>query len=286
MLALDRPKGLLEMLLTYARAFAVIAASIEFNRGQINGLMLTQNYQPIDLKHPVGENTDSALALLSEWCATIPSLNPVCDPIARTRKKIQNGELPLVLHNELESLQNRIFDELRGHYYYPVTQAYAATYANPSPFGEDVYNRFPSARIDIANAGKCIVLGQGTAGVFHLMRVMEVALKVMARKLGIPYAPSWESYINQINKNISQPHGQKPIAWKKLEPIFKEIIGDLTAIKTAWRNPTMHITNEYDVGKATNIYQAVMVLMQRMAEAKFRETGKPIAVKVALAAMP
>ena len=44
--------------------------------------------------------------------------------------------------------------------------------------------------------------------VFHLMRVMEAGLKATAGSLGIPYAPSWESYLKQIG-------GKLEIEWKK-----------------------------------------------------------------------
>ena len=59
-------------------------------------------------------------------------------------------------------------------------------------------DKLPSAIPDIEDAGKCLACGNGTATVFHSMRVMEVSLKSFARLLDIPYAPSWESYITKI----------------------------------------------------------------------------------------
>ena len=118
------------------------------------------------------------------------------------------------------------------------------------------------------------------------MRVMEVALKVIGRDLGIPYAPSWEAYIRQIDAKISEKHAQKAPAWKRKEPFYKEVLGDLVAVKVAWRNPTMHIVNEYGTDKATTIYNAVMALMQRLADKGLKERGRPVAVSVALASEP
>lgn len=226
-------RGLLEMLLTYARAFATVAASLEFNRGQINGQMLLGNFDAIKSDLPLGEATLSSLLALKDLCAQIPSLNPVLDPIERVETKLANGVMPLILHNELEALQHRVLDELKRHYYYPVTEAYASLYANPAPWGEAVYNNFPSARLDIQNAARCIILGQATAGVFHLMRVMEVGLKVLGREAGIPYAPSWEAYLSQLNAKFAASHKGKPVVWKRKEPLLKELCGDLTAVKIA-----------------------------------------------------
>lgn len=39
-------------------------------------------------------------------------------------------------------------------------------------FGQPVEHAFPSAIDDIEDAGKCLALGQGTACVMHLMRVL------------------------------------------------------------------------------------------------------------------
>jgi hypothetical protein len=284
MISAQRVGGLLEMLLTYARAFAMLAANVEFSRGQVNGYMLQGNFNPINAQDVIGQSAIASLQQLREICAAIPILATVADPIDRTVQKINSGVLPLVLHNELEAIQNRVFDELKKLYYYPVTEQYAAVYSNAAPFGEQVYNAFPSARIDIQNAGRCIILGQGTAGVFHLMRVMEVALKVLGRDLGIPYAPSWESYIRQITNRIEEQHPKKPPKWKRKEPFYKDILADLVAIKHAWRNPTMHIVNEYSQEMATPVYTAVMVMMQRMAEEGMKERGKAVAITVALAA--
>ena len=116
------------------------------------------------------------------------------------------------------------------------------------------------------------------------MRVMEVALKVLGRDLGISYAPSWEFYIRQITKLIEQPHGDKPPSWRRKEAFYKEVMADLVAIKYAWRNPTMHIVDEFDVDRAAKVYGAIESLIKHLAEKGLKEKGKPVAVTVALAA--
>lgn len=187
---LQRVVSLLDMLLTYARAFAVTVASVEFERGRIMGQMISGNYDQLPTDAPIFLGTKSALQNARDLCADIPSLNSVCHQIDRITQKMDHGVLPLVLHTDLESLQNRIMDELRLHHYCPVTAASAALYDNKAPIGDAVYDAFPSARNDICGAARCVVLGEGTAAVFHAMRVMEVGLRVLGRKLGIPYAPS------------------------------------------------------------------------------------------------
>lgn len=132
-------------------------------------------------------------------------------------------------------------------------------------FGTEVSDRFPFAVDDIAEAGKCLATERGTAAVFHLMRIMEVGLKDLAGALGIPYAPSWESYIRQISDRIATKHASKVKKWKKQEPFFRDVLGDLQAVKTSWRNPTMHVVKKYTPDEAEDIYRAVRTFMQRLA---------------------
>lgn len=269
-------------LLTYARAFAILSASLEYVRGQVVAQIAAQNYDHINDQVPLGLEYVAALEVTHSLCANIPSLNKVATQIERLREKIKNPILPIVVANDIENLQHQIHDHLRDHYYYAVTPASAALYSEPAPFGAEVFERFPSAIQDLQDAGKCLALDQGTATVFHLMRVMEVGLKVLSRELDIPYAPSWESHLSQIQTKIGERHASKSRTWKKKEPIFKEMAGDLTAIKLCWRNPTMHIVRSYEPGEAREIFMAVQRFMQRMAS-QFKEKGRPIAISVGLA---
>jgi hypothetical protein len=269
--------SLWDMLLTYARAFAITSASLEFVRGQITAAMAAGNHLPINDQVPLGKAVINALDQTAQLCTTIPSLNPVNFEIERLKTKLANPVMPSVLENDLEHLQHRIHDELRSHFYYAVTAPYAEAYNSPSPFGEDVFNRFPSAIRDSQDAAKCLALGQGTAAVFHLMRVMEVALRILGKDLNIGYQPSWDAHLRKIGEKLDEKHAKLTPAQKRKKTIYRDIQGDLTAVKLAWRNPTMHIARFYDFAEADQIFGAVRALMQRMAK-NFREKGKPIAI--------
>lgn len=99
----------------------------------------------------------------------------------------------------------------------------------------------------------------------HLMRVMEVGLKALAKALKIPYAPNWESYLFQIQTKIAAKHKTKGVQWKRDEKFYRDISGDLLTIKQAWRNPSMHIDRRYTVDEAEEIFRAVRALMTRLA---------------------
>ena len=138
-------------------------------------------------------------------------------------------------------------------------------YTSSAMFGHEVADKLPSAIPDIEDAGKCLACGQGTAAVFHSMRVMEASLKSFAMLLDIPYAPSWESYIKQIEAKINEKHKSKSIEWKRDEAFFRDILGNLQTIKISWRNPTMHIVRRYSEDEAEEIFIAVKSFVKRLA---------------------
>jgi len=169
------------------------------------------------------------------------------------------------LLEQLNSVANSIEAELTTVTYFRLDHDGAKYFNNAQPFGEEVTTRFEFAIQDIEEAAKCLALSRGTAAVYHLMRIMELGLKALAQPLGIPYAPSWESYIKQITDKVTQQHSTKGVNWKKDEPFFKEILGDLQAVKIAWRNPTMHIVRHYTPDEAEDIFRAVRGFMKRLA---------------------
>ena len=156
-------------------------------------------------------------------------------------------------------LSLRIFLALRPEhviFYEPITP----------PFGQDIFDKFPSAIDDLLEASNCIAVERNTAAVFHLMRVMESGLKVLASALDIPYAPSWESYLKQINAVLTTDWNKLPRDVQLRKPFYQELSGDLQAIKISWRNPTMHIVRSYGPDEALRIFDCVKAFMIRLAE--------------------
>lgn len=168
---------------------------------------------------------------------------------------------------EIRALRQDIIDDLEEMNFYLLKQDHISLYESAEPlFGEEVFRRFGIANDDIAEAGKCLAMGRSTAAVFHLMRVTEAGLKALGKELGIPYAPSWESYTRQLD-SLLDPANYKKLSADKLakRDFYAEVLGDITAVKRAWRNPTMHIVRSFDAEQAKLIFEATRSLMQHLA---------------------
>jgi hypothetical protein len=261
------------MLMNYAEAFTIISADIEKARCQL----LVEAYQnaqtTLTPDHPRILTLKEVIVRLLGTCNQVPDLDRMQGPIGRLLYTLDSGTDPAAVHHQLDHLQLQLFDELGRLKLYLVPAHMVEFYEEEMPFGETVFDRFPSAVPDTRNAGRCLALGQPTACMFHLMRVMERGLAAYAAKLGIPYAPSWESYIRQLDKQFSVEWNTKTKSWKAIEPFHKEILGDLIAVKTAWRNPTVHIVNDYDAEEGERAYHAVRGFMQKLAK-RVGEAGR------------
>jgi hypothetical protein len=199
---------------------------------------------------------------LTESRITLPSVKAQANRILTS---VKNGEGPKAVAGSVRELKIRMKDELNDREFLYVPPAMVKFYKDAALFGKDVNDRFPMAIDDIEEAGKCLALGQGTACVLHTMRIIEVGLKALGNALNIPYAPSWESYLNQISANIAKKHKTKAAKWKRDEKFYRDLSGDLLIVKQAWRNPTMHVDRKYSAEEAEQIFTAAKSFMVRLA---------------------
>ena len=250
--------SLWEMLKTYAADFVLWANIISDQMNMVGVEVSDHNARRVDDEwieknlHP--RLKDNGIAL--------PATNAQG---ARWQAAVANNPHDPSLPQVIAEFRSRMEDELNGHRFYYVRPDLVWYYDEKQPFGLAVPAAFYLLDDEVHDAGKCLALGQGTACVFHLMRVMEAALKRLAKELGIPYAPSWEAYIKQITAKIGEKHKSKSVKWRRQEPFFRDALGDLQAIKIAWRNPTMHVVRRYSVSEAKQVYGTVQHFMNRFA---------------------
>ena len=130
-----------------------------------------------------------------------------------------------------------------------------------------MYKAFPTTDFDIEGAGKCIAFGQGTACVFHLMRVMEVGLRVLGDALNLPSTSNrnWDDILNKADKEVKTRRTDQSPEWQADEVFFSSAVAHLRSVKTAWRNPTMHIEAKYTEEEAEDIWNHVASFMRHLS---------------------
>lgn len=139
-------------------------------------------------------------------------------------------------------------------------------------FGNEVSQSFPSAAPEIKAAGNCLSIGLDTACIFHLMRVIELGLRALAKKLKVKFKNSpveyltWEKIIPAIDSEIAKLN-QTSKGKKKSETLafYHGLVGEFNAFKDVWRNNTMHTRCTYDEHQALSAFNHVKGFMQRLA---------------------
>jgi len=204
------------------------------------------------------------------------------------------------LNGQLKALRRAIEDELWMNVFMFIPRDQASFYegnrassymikhrANEAPsdidmlFGQKVNDNFPGARGDINEAGNCYASGRNTACAFHLTRVLERGLFVLAQdaslfgltnpalQIGVKDAAleTWETLINKVESAITniqkvQRSGQKI---RTLE-LYSGAAMHFRYFKDHWRNPISHSRASYDEPQAHSGMTKVREFMKYLAE--------------------
>jgi hypothetical protein len=172
-----------------------------------------------------------------------------------------------ILHQKLVALNNVLRDEFISRKVIVISLDAEKLYAPLTPvFGAEVETKFSGQSEDIGEAGKCIALGRYTASVFHLMRAMESALKVLGVNLNVTVVDKnnvdleWGKILSNMSAPIeAMPKGNEKEDWSAAFAL-------LVHVKQAWRNPTMHPKQTYTEEQAKEIFAATRSFMNSLAD--------------------
>ena len=167
--------------------------------------------------------------------------------------------LSVTLENELSL---RLFFEV------PPDKAKLYSDNNAAPFGDSVAVAFPSVSFDAGEANRCIALSRNTACVFHLMRVLEIGLSVLAKQFNVAHEHrNWENVIGDITAAIGRIDQQpnRPSTWRDDREFYSQCASHFRIFKDAWRNYTAHARGKYDEQEALDLIGNVRSFMQKLA---------------------
>lgn len=203
----------------------------------------------------------------------------LCGPVGlslsvKHAERVLSNHQTAITHAELKDavfqLQDRIRDELDSVYFLHVPFEKARIYYNAHPFGEAVSNKFPRAITDMQEASKCLALARYTACVFHLMRVMEIGVQYLGKKLKLPntHDKEWQTILNGVNgalRRMSSPPTPLTARKKATRDKYAKAAAHLENVKNAWRNNVMHPKASYTPEESEEVFRAVSTYMQHLA---------------------
>jgi hypothetical protein len=139
----------------------------------------------------------------------------------------------------------------------------------PLPFGQAVATALSECSEDIEEAHQCIAFERYTASMFHIGRAMELAVKRVAKKMGVQaHRDEWQSYLNAMNDKIDKMPF-KTSKDKSKRALWAEMAAHLFNFKEAWRNPTFHAKKTYTPSEAFSALSNAGIFMDYIARRLF-----------------
>jgi hypothetical protein len=176
------------------------------------------------------------------------------------------------LLHDLNTLDMSFSNEFGGELIFRIASGGNAYFEKTHLFGSEVTNAFPSSVENVRNAGTCFALEQYDACVFHLMRVLEYGIRVLATKFSIPFQNStWNTIIQQIESSVKGMNPGFGADWKEQQKFCSEAASQFLFLKDAWRNHIMHLSDVYDEGRALSILRHTNDLMRTLAKGGLHE---------------
>lgn len=205
--------------------------------------------------------------ILSDMQEMLPEVDRLEEFIKRFIPTSQEHPFePLAI--SVKHLVSRIIDELNTQYYFHLDQRDVSFYLTERPFGDAVVSKFPKATEDISEAGKCLAMQRPTACVFHLMRVLELGVQTLGKKVKVKinvHTETWHQILLHVNKAVLALPSKTP-RQKAKKSRYAVASAHLESVRLAWRNEVMHPKQTYTREEARNVYNACSVFMAYLAE--------------------
>jgi hypothetical protein len=238
-------------------------------------------FLPDDMKLAVADIYQRAkLVAMNAW------LRQTLKLIIRVEKRDRRHEITFErLAYELEGLSELFKSEIAERVFLVLDAEDAQCYDRQALFGRAVYDAFPSARHDIADAGNCFATSNATACVFHLMRAAEIGLRTLAKDRRVtftnrPNVPleyrQWDDILRQLEQK-ERDIEQFPVGRARDVQLafYHGALIQLRAFKNKFRNPASHSRESYDINQARSAMEHVREFMQILAERISEKTKTP-----------
>jgi hypothetical protein len=180
------------------------------------------------------------------------------------------------MHVQLKVLREAIDGDLNDRWFAVVSKAKGSlVFTDHSNDWELVEQRFISAKDDVEEAQFCYALERNTATVFHCMRVAEIGLRSLARRMGVKLPKrgrlewaEWQTVLREMDKiadaiAITKKAGPAKDA---IMEFYRGALGQFYGFKDEYRNHVMHTRGSYDEHRAASVLLQVRDFMTKLAK--------------------
>ncbi|MCK9495040.1 MAG: hypothetical protein M0R75_06020 [Dehalococcoidia bacterium] len=260
------PLELIDMLRFHAAAFAASMSALS----RMTAFIALDEWDSVE-----DSEIEKVVADIEKAVKELPHSRAIPLQIERIHNLLNMGADRKSVSLLLRELHENILAEMSGSWFLVIPDYQRHFYEQHFPlFGVEVEEAFPEALFDIAAAGRCLALGESTACVFHLMRVLEKGLHQLAREVDVPMGErieyeQWHVVIDQITATIEKMKAL-PKSPEKLHRLqrYSDVAIEFRLFKEAWRDHVAHSRARYDSQEAARIWRGVRDFMRSLATAR------------------
>lgn len=259
------------MLELHARSFLGAASQISKMRQMLNGIdasnertdtlmpgAVTNVLGPLEAFRDIASDVQAKLACIAA--------NRMIEALKEQPCRITLGDLAL----SLGDIESRFADHLEFIKLFVIPEERAVLLGGADtllkPHTAALY---ASVWFDCEESAKCLCLGRSTASVFHAMRILEIAIGAIAKRLKIPDPSkadrSWGNMLKAIKAKMDEQYPPKYRTGGCEGSGLEQIYVSLDAVKNPWRNGTMHVESVYTEEEARHILVCTSHLLDKMA---------------------
>lgn len=227
---------------------------------------------------------ERAYLLLKTLKNVSPSVLAEIKDWAMHYSEIIAGPSAVEIQNTLESIRKYVEAELQLRTFLYIPSPDDQKIRQTRPFGNRVYDAFPSARRDLSNAGTAFAVELYTGCVFHLMRSAEFGLRALAldrrvktlTKAGKAFPldlATWEDILRELDieaAKIAQWPKPKGQIRSQATQFYGTAVEEIRGFKDAWRNHVMHTRGHYiredAIQLTTHVRRFLVTLASRISE--------------------
>jgi hypothetical protein len=181
-----------------------------------------------------------------------------------------------LLGRELKRLQGDIMVAVYDLKFAYIPPDHAEFFEQEKPFGENVFNAFPSIRTELTAATNCLAADLPTAAVFHLMRAAERGMRILAWDRRVPKIvqnkplelQDWKTMIEGLEEEAEKitnwPNKLGKVKTQGQE-FYNTAIQEFRGFKDAWRNHVMHDRRDFNFEDAKGVLSHVSRFLKLLA---------------------
>jgi hypothetical protein len=223
---------------------------------------------------------------VADHCAAIGMKDSAEEALRHKAYAEEHRDNPKGIHALSDVLFKSVGKKLEKRVFLWVRSDLTSMIDNEKSFGQVVFDAFPSARPDVKEAGNCLAGDCGTAAVFHLMRVAEVALRELARDRRVTFPKGnidqkqWGEILNKLQGEIAALITKDAKSWPSEDVrqqqvrFYQEALIMFNAFNDVFRRHVAHAREDsiYDTPRAITVWNYTKRFMEWLAP-RINETG-------------